>query len=83
VISWWLVGADIGNVCNEAALIAARNGKKAVDLHDLEAAIERVVGGLEKKTKILPPKEKRTVAFHEAGSFTLFRYGDNQTLTYS
>jgi ATP-dependent Zn protease len=61
------VGADIANVCNEAALIAARNGKKAVGLADFEAAIDRVVGGLERKTKVLAPKEKQTVAYHEAG----------------
>lgn len=60
-------GADIANVCNEAALIAARQDKAAVELTDLEAAIERVIGGLERKTKVLDPKEKKTVAYHEAG----------------
>ncbi len=52
---------------NEAALIAARLDKKAVQLVDFEAAIERVIGGLEKKSKVLSPEEKRTVAYHEAG----------------
>jgi AFG3 family protein len=60
-------GADIANVCNEAALIAARNDKTGVGLDELEAAIERVIGGLERKTKVLDPKEKKTVAYHEAG----------------
>lgn len=60
-------GADIANVCNEAALIAARQDKSSVDMTDLEAAIERVIGGLERKTKVLDPKEKKTVAYHEAG----------------
>ena len=60
-------GADIANVCNEAALIAARQDKTSVELVDLEAAIERVIGGLERKTKVLDPKEKKTVAYHEAG----------------
>lgn len=60
-------GADIANVCNEAALIAARHNKLAVDEQDFEAAIDRVIGGLEKKNKVLNPEEKRTVAYHEAG----------------
>lgn len=60
-------GADIANVCNEAALIAARNGKKSVDTPDFEAAIERVIGGLERKTRVLAPREKTTIAYHEAG----------------
>ena len=60
-------GADIANVCNEAALIAARSGKKGVDMKDFEAAIDRVIGGLERKTKIISPEEKEIVAYHEAG----------------
>jgi AFG3 family protein len=61
------VGADIANVCNEAALIAARNNKEAVDMDDFQAAIDRVIGGLEKKNTIIQPHEKVTVAYHEAG----------------
>ena len=64
-------GADIANVCNEAALIAARNGKKAVDKQDFLDAVDRIVGGLEKKNKIITPSEKRAVAFHEAGHATV------------
>ncbi|ORX61617.1 ATP-dependent metallopeptidase Hfl [Hesseltinella vesiculosa] len=60
-------GADIHNVCNEAALIAARNQKDAVTNDDFEKAIERVIGGLEKKSQILSPQEKKIVAYHEAG----------------
>ncbi len=60
-------GAEIANVCNEAALIAARRDKKAVDMQDFQDAIDRVIGGLEKKTKIISPEEKRIVAYHEAG----------------
>jgi len=63
-------GADIANVCNEAALIAARNGKKAVDKQDFLDAVDRIVGGLEKKNKIVTPEEKRAVAYHEAGHAT-------------
>ncbi len=60
-------GADIANVCNEAALIAARNGKEAVDMNDFQDAIDRVIGGLEKKNKIISPEEKEIIAYHEAG----------------
>ena len=60
-------GADIANVCNEAALIAARNGKEAVDMQDFQDAIDRVIGGLEKKNKIIAPYEKEIIAYHEAG----------------
>ncbi|MEC3880022.1 ATP-dependent zinc metalloprotease FtsH [Parapedobacter sp. 10938] len=60
-------GAEIANVCNEAALIAARRNKVAIDMHDFQDAIDRVIGGLEKKNKIISPEEKRIVAFHEAG----------------
>ena len=60
-------GADIANVCNEAALIAARKGKSAVDLEDFQDAVDRVIGGLEKKNKIISPDEKRIIAYHEAG----------------
>ena len=60
-------GADIANVCNEAALIAARNGKAAVDMQDFNDAIDRIIGGLEKKNKIIQPDEKRVIAYHEAG----------------
>ena len=60
-------GADIANVCNEAALIAARKGKSAVDMSDFQDAIDRVIGGLEKKNKIISPEEKEIIAYHEAG----------------
>jgi AFG3 family protein len=60
-------GAEIANVCNEAALIAARKGKEAVDMSDFQDAIDRVIGGLEKKNKIISPEEKRVIAYHEAG----------------
>src|SRR6187455_2406013 len=60
-------GAEIANICNEAALIAARRNKKAVELHDFNDAIDRVIGGLEKKNKIISPEEKKVVAYHEAG----------------
>jgi AFG3 family protein len=60
-------GAEIANVCNEAALIAARKAKTTVDMQDFQDAIDRVIGGLEKKTKIILPEEKKIVAYHEAG----------------
>lgn len=60
-------GAEIANVCNEAALIAARRNKKAVEMQDFNDAIDRVIGGLEKKNKIISPEEKNIVAYHEAG----------------
>jgi AFG3 family protein len=60
-------GADIANVCNEAALIAARRNKVAVDMDDFNYALDRVIGGLEKKNKIISPDEKRIIAYHEAG----------------
>jgi cell division protease FtsH len=61
------VGADIANVCNEAALIAARRDKTAVGLDDFNYALDKVIGGLEKKNKIISPEEKRIIAYHEAG----------------
>lgn len=64
-------GADIANVCNEAALIAARNNKEAVDKQDFLDAVDRIVGGLEKKNKIITPAEKRAIAIHEAGHATV------------
>jgi cell division protease FtsH len=64
-------GADIANVCNEAALIAARNGKKEVDKQDFLDAVDRIIGGLEKKNKIITPSEKKAVAYHEAGHATV------------
>lgn len=60
-------GADIANVCNEAALIAARKGKEQVEMDDFQDAIDRVIGGLEKKNKIILPEEKKIIAYHEAG----------------
>ncbi len=60
-------GADIANVCNEAALIAARSNKEAVTMIDFESAIDRVIGGLEKKNKAISVEERKTVAYHEAG----------------
>ena len=60
-------GAEIANVCNEAALIAARRNKTSVDMQDFQDAIDRVIGGLEKKNKIISPEEKKIVAYHEAG----------------
>lgn len=64
-------GADIANVCNEAALIAARKEKKAVNKQDFLDAVDRIVGGLEKKNKIITPGEKETIAYHEAGHATV------------
>ena len=64
-------GADIANVCNEAALIAARKNKKSVGKQDFLDAVDRIVGGLEKKNKIITPEEKKAVAFHEAGHATV------------
>ncbi len=64
-------GADIANVCNEAALIAARNSKKAVDWNDFMAAIDRIVGGLEKRSRIITDEEKFSIATHEAGHATI------------
>ena len=64
-------GADIANVCNEAALIAARNNKTAVDKQDFLDAVDRIVGGLEKKNKIVTTEEKRAIAVHEAGHATV------------
>ncbi|MDO4228638.1 MAG: ATP-dependent zinc metalloprotease FtsH [Capnocytophaga sp.] len=64
-------GADIANVCNEAALIAARKGKTAVNKQDFLDAVDRIVGGLEKKTKIITPEERKAIAFHEAGHATV------------
>jgi len=64
-------GADIANVCNEAALIAARNNKTAVDKQDFLDAVDRIVGGLEKKNKIVTPEEKHAIAVHEAGHATV------------
>jgi len=60
-------GADIANICNEAALIAARKGKEHVEMEDFQDAVDRVIGGLEKKNKIISPDEKRIIAYHEAG----------------
>lgn len=72
-------GADIANVCNEAALIAARNNKKMVDWSDFMAAIDRIVGGLEKKSRIITEEEKFSIATHEAGHATItwmIKYGN-------
>lgn len=60
-------GAEIANVCNEAALVAARRNKSAVDMDDFNHALDRVIGGLEKKNKLISPKEKQIIAYHEAG----------------
>ena len=64
-------GADIANVCNEAALIAARHNKKFVSKEDFLAAVDRIIGGLEKKNKVISPEEKRVIAYHEAGHATV------------
>ena len=64
-------GADIANVCNEAALIAARNNKQQVEKQDFLDAVDRIIGGLERKNKIIKPNEKRTIAFHESGHATV------------
>jgi len=64
-------GADIANVCNEAALIAARHNKSQVEKQDFLDAIDRIIGGLEKKNKIISPEEKKTIAYHEAGHATV------------
>ena len=67
-------GADIANVCNEAALIAARHDKKVVEKQDFLDAVDRIIGGLEKKTKVMTAGEKRTIALHEAGHATVSWY---------
>lgn len=64
-------GADIANVCNEAALIAARKNKTSISREDFNDAIDRVIGGLEKKNKVIAPREKKTIAYHEAGHATV------------
>lgn len=64
-------GADIANVCNEAALIAARKDKKNIEKQDFLDAVDRIIGGLEKKNKIISPEEKKTIAYHEAGHATV------------
>ena len=64
-------GADIANMCNEAALIAARHDKKSIEHQDFLDAVDRIVGGLEKKNKVITPKEKKVIAFHEAGHATV------------
>ncbi len=64
-------GADIANICNEAALIAARSNKKVVQRQDFLDAVDRIIAGLEKKNKIITPQEKRVIAFHEAGHATV------------
>ncbi len=64
-------GADIANVCNEAALIAARHNKEFVGKEDFLAAVDRIIGGLERKNKVISPNEKRTIAYHEAGHATV------------
>lgn len=64
-------GADIANVCNEAALIAARKGKQAVSKQEFLDAVDRIIGGLEKKSKIITPEEREAIAFHEAGHATV------------
>lgn len=64
-------GADIANVCNEAALIAARKGHKSVDKQDFMDAVDRIIGGLERKSKIMTAEEKRSIAYHEAGHATI------------
>jgi AFG3 family protein len=61
------VGADIHNICNEAAIVAARKNKESVDMKDFEAAIDRVIGGLERRNALMSPEEKKTIAYHEAG----------------
>ncbi len=72
-------GADIANVCNEAALIAARNNHKSVGKQDFMDAVDRIIGGLERKTKIMTPEEKKSIAYHEAGHATIswmLQYGN-------
>ena len=64
-------GADIANVCNEAALIAARHNKDSVGKEDFLAAVDRIIGGLERKNKVISPQEKKTIAYHEAGHATV------------
>src|SRR5688500_8501020 len=64
-------GADIANICNEAALIAARRNKEVIDRQDFLDAIDRIVGGLEKKNKIISPHEKKVIAYHESGHATV------------
>lgn len=71
------VGADLANICNEAALIAARNDKTAVDMQDFHDAIDRAIGGLEKKNKLISPEEKKIIAYHEAGHAVAGWYLEN------
>jgi len=61
------VGADLANIVNEAALLAARQGKDAVETEDFDEAIERVIAGLQKKSRVMNPRENKTVAYHESG----------------
>ena len=69
-------GADLANAINESALLAARKNKDAVDMDDLEEAVDRIMGGLEKKNRVINPKEKRVVAYHEAGHAIVATYTD-------
>ena len=70
-------GAEIANVCNEASLLASRKDKDRIDMSDFQEAIERVIGGLEKKNKIISPKEKNIVAYHESGHAVVGHYLEN------
>ncbi|GAB3445297.1 ATP-dependent zinc metalloprotease FtsH [Massilia solisilvae] len=72
-----LAGADLANLVNEAALLAARRGKQAVDMHDFDEAADRVIAGLEKKSRVMNPMEKETVAYHEAGHALTAEYRRN------
>ncbi len=73
------VGADLANVVNEAALLAARRDKQAVEMSDLEEAIDRVVAGLEKKSRVMTKKEKELIAYHEAGHALVASFLPNAT----
>ena len=70
-------GADIANICNEAALIAARNGKKQIEKQDFLDAVDRIIGGLEKRSKIISPSEKKRIAYHEAGHATVSWFSEH------
>ena len=73
------MGADLANIINEAALLAARRGKKAVEIGELEEAIDRVVTGLEKKSRVMTKKEKEMTAYHEAGHALVATFLPNAT----
>src|SRR5699024_12453679 len=73
-------GAELANLCNEAALLAARRDKEQVEMEDFQDSIERVIAGLEKKNKLISPKEREIVAYHEAGHAIVGWYLDRKSV---